>query len=1196
MLLALAALAWQAFPVRAQPKNRQTLTGHVPAVVRTLQSKGNLPASQQLHLAIGLALRDKTGLASLLQQIYDPTSTNYHHYLTAAQFAERFGPTAADYQTLTAFATAHNLAVTGSHPNRTLLDVEGAVADIEKALHTTMRVYRHPTESRDFFAPDTEPSIDLSLPVLHISGLDNFMAPHPMLHKISSQANAAPALGAGPGGTYLGYDFRAAYAPGVNLTGTGQTVGLLEFDAGYAQSDITAYESLAGLPNVPVSAVLLDGYDGSLGSANDEVSLDIEMAISMAPGLAGVIVYEGSSTDDILNRMATDDTAKQIGASWTYGIDANSEQIFQQFGMQGQSFFNASGDSDAYVGVVPTPSDDTNITVVGGTTLSTSGPQGSWVSEQVWNSGGGEGSSGGISTVYPIPTWQQGVSMANNQGSTNMRNLPDVALTADNIWVLYGDGGSGDFGGTSCATPLWAAFTALVNQQAAANGEPTQGFINPAIYAICQGPSYSSCFHDIVTGNNTWSGSPGNFFAVAGFDLCTGWGTPTGQALIDALALDALGVSPATGLSVSGLVGGPFANSSVTFLLTNRSGSALNWTCVSTAPWLSVAPTNGTLNPGQTASAVASLNSAASNLTLGVYTANIWFTNLTDGLAQSRQNLLSVTPPEDLATYQTTLLSFHPVAYWPLNETNVPPAADVATNVGSLGFSGNGFPIDDVSQGQAGIVKNCFGFSNPSLDVAYLGTHVDVPYNPALNPSGPFTVEFWAKPNQSPNDFFCPVSSIDDTQNGNNSRFGWVFYEASGNQWVFRLGNLSGYVSVLTGGTVQPGVWQHVAGVYDGTNGSLYVNGVRVVGPTSASGFAPNTNQAVTLRMGATSFGNRTFDGAVDELAVFPSALSASTISAHYHAASTNNSGYGGQILASQPVGYWHLDEPAYVAPSPGTLPTAFNFGSLSYLADGTYEPGSIPGVAGVPRAGFGSSNLACEFEATSYIDVPGAWLGFTGGLTLSAWVKIPPASGQVQSILGMGSTLYHFTLDGLGRPHFSDGAQPFGDLIATNLIDDNQWHQLGGTYDGTSTESLYVDGQLAAQSTGATASPIPTGGDFWIGGDPDPGVLQFFNGIVDEVAVFTNALNTNQMLWLFSTGSDATRLSALKNSPSPGMVALTWVAIPGEIYQVQYSTNLSQNIWSPLGAPNTATNATMSITDDPNLVSPKFYRVLLVP
>jgi hypothetical protein len=162
------------------------------------------------------------------------------------------------------------------------------------------------------------------------------------------------------------------------------------------------------------------------------------------------------------------------------------------------------------------------------------------VSETVWNwglvRGAYFGTGGGISDNYSIPTWQQGISMAASGGSTIMRNVPDVAMTADGIYVAANGTGYTGVGGTSAAAPLWAGFTALVNQQAAANGQPPVGFINKAIYAIGKSSAYSSCFHDITTGNNTSSSSPTSYYAVAGYDLCTGWGTPAGQSLINALA------------------------------------------------------------------------------------------------------------------------------------------------------------------------------------------------------------------------------------------------------------------------------------------------------------------------------------------------------------------------------------------------------------------------------------------------------------------------------------------------------------------------------------------------------------------------------------------------------------------------------------------------------------------------------------
>jgi subtilase family serine protease len=127
--------------------------------------------------------------------------------------------------------------------------------------------------------------------------------------------------------------------------------------------------------------------------------------------------------------------------------------------------------------------------------------------------------------------------MSLNGGSTTMRNVPDVAMIAADIYLTYNNGATLAVAGTSAATPLWAGYTALVNEQAVANGQPTVGFLNPAIYAIGQGPNYDNCFHDTTNGNsiNFQNGKPVNIKAVIGYDLCTGWGTPNGTNLINAL-------------------------------------------------------------------------------------------------------------------------------------------------------------------------------------------------------------------------------------------------------------------------------------------------------------------------------------------------------------------------------------------------------------------------------------------------------------------------------------------------------------------------------------------------------------------------------------------------------------------------------------------------------------------------------------
>ncbi len=235
--------------------------------------------------------------------------------------------------------------------------------------------------------------------------------------------------------------------------------------------------------------------------------------------------------------------------------------------------------------------------------------------------------------------------MNSNQGSTTKRNIPDVAMVADNIWVIYNNGLSGTFAGTSAATPLWAGFTALVNQQALDNGKAAVGFLNPAVYAIGKGSNYASAFHDITTGNNTNSSSPAKFHAVAGYDLCTGWGTPKAASLINLLAAttDTLRITPGTGFTAASRSGGPFNVSAQTFSLTNAGAASLDWTLVNTSTWLNVSASSGTLVPHASAVSVKlSLNSAASNLLNGVYTANVWFTNLNSGVAQSRTFSLTV--------------------------------------------------------------------------------------------------------------------------------------------------------------------------------------------------------------------------------------------------------------------------------------------------------------------------------------------------------------------------------------------------------------------------------------------------------------------------------------------------------------------------------------------------------------------------
>jgi subtilase family serine protease len=680
-LLATCVLLFVGLAFSAPAQALQQLHQRHSQVTKKLTPVERLDGNTRLDLAIGLPLRNRDKLTNLLEQLYQPSSPNFRHFLTPEQFTASFGPTEKDYESVINFAKSHELNVKRTHPNRTLLDVSGSVADIEKALHVHMRVYRHPTEARNFFAPDADPTVDLATPLLAISGLDSYVKPKPNIH-VNLNPKVQPKvhpLGGGDGGGggggsgtgtygYMGSDFQAAYTPLTLLDGTGQSIGLFEL-SGYATSDISDFIGESGVPGVPLQNVYVDGFDGddSNPDFSVECTADIEIAMSMAPGLSQIYVYEGPTPEnepparqlpattaqinDTLNKMATDNLSRQLSCSYAMDINNSTVQIFQQFAAQGQSFFQASGDFGAYPASIDEPIDDPYITVVGGTALDTD-TNGLWTDESVWLTPPGDpnylndvewASGGGISLAYPIPVWQQGISMADNQGSPTMRNVPDVAAVAVNINIVWGEDfflpGDWPVAGTSIAAPLWAGFMALVNQQAEANGQPPIGFANPALYAIGKSANYSSIFHDITEGDNTSPRSPSKYSAAVGYDLCTGWGTPN-DPLIDALLqppTETLVINPPFGFTSIGPGGGPFSVTSQTYTLTNIGSQSLDWNLGNNASWLTVSNTSGTLAPGKSTMVTVNFNSSVNNFLVNKAVGNVTFTNLTSGTFQDRQ-------------------------------------------------------------------------------------------------------------------------------------------------------------------------------------------------------------------------------------------------------------------------------------------------------------------------------------------------------------------------------------------------------------------------------------------------------------------------------------------------------------------------------------------------------------------------------
>jgi kumamolisin len=550
MLLSIGSLVSAGF-VQARAETLETR--HVRAASVNGQAKlvGRLPLNQIMQLDVVLPVRDQAGLDNFLADLYSSTVPNYRHFLTPAEFTARFGPTQEHYDAVVKYVQAHGLTIVGGSRDGMEVQVKGPVSAIEAAFHVNLLTYQHPTENRIFYGPDREPTTDLSFPLWHISGLDNYSIPHPMYVKKSDYAKAHgirpedvvshATTGSGPSASFLGSDMRAAYYGGTALTGAGQNLGLFEY-LGTDLADLTTYyKNVKQTNSVPITLLSTDGTSTSCvdsragGRCDDtEQTLDMTQAIGMAPGLASLVMYIGSTDTAIISSMTTHSPLPTtIGCSWgwTPADPSTLDPYFEKMAAQGQTFFAASGDSSTWSSRNEAwPADDANVVSVGGTDLTTASAAGPWKSETAWVDSGG-----GISPdKIAIPSWQKlaGVINSSNKGSTTYRNGPDVSANANFTFYVCADQTTctaNDYGGTSFATPMWAGYIALVNQQLKANGYSTLGFINPYLYAFGVSSSYGTDFHDIT------SGKSGSYSAVTGYDLVTGWGSPNGQGLINAL-------------------------------------------------------------------------------------------------------------------------------------------------------------------------------------------------------------------------------------------------------------------------------------------------------------------------------------------------------------------------------------------------------------------------------------------------------------------------------------------------------------------------------------------------------------------------------------------------------------------------------------------------------------------------------------
>ena len=458
------------------------------------------------------------------------------HRLDRAEFARLYGARPEDIARIEAYARDHGLVVADVDPARRLVRLAGTADMHCRAFRTKLDRYgvatgEHRGRSGPLYVGD-----DIA-PLVHgVFGLDDRPQARP-------QFRAVPALAAPAGMTALEVGQLYGFPPG---DGTGETIALIELGGGYVSTDLNQYFKGLAVKAPKVTAVAVDGgRNAPTRNANGpdgEVMLDIEVAGALAPG-AHIAVYFAPNTDqgflDAVTQAIHDQKLKPSvvsiswggpESSWTQAAAQAMDQAFQDAAALGVTICAASGDGGSGDGAtdglahVDFPASSPNVLGCGGTRVTVAAGGTTIASETVWNDGaqGGAG-GGGISTLFPVPAYQQGVALppSANAGAGPGRGVPDVSGNADpqSGYQVLVDGQNLVIGGTSAVAPLWAALIARLNGNL---GKPV-GFLNPLIYA------HAAACRDIVSGNN------GAYEAGKGWDACTGLGSPDGTALLAAL-------------------------------------------------------------------------------------------------------------------------------------------------------------------------------------------------------------------------------------------------------------------------------------------------------------------------------------------------------------------------------------------------------------------------------------------------------------------------------------------------------------------------------------------------------------------------------------------------------------------------------------------------------------------------------------
>lgn len=527
------------------PSDRVRLDGTHRAPAPGARRVGPTASAEPIEVTVRLRGRPDVDLAAMAARPRSPE-----------EVAAAFASDPADAEAVARFARDAGLSVVASEPEQRRVVLSGTADQLQQAFAVQLSDFdsdlgRYRGREGSVHLPPAVAEV-----VTGVFGLDDRRQARPHFVRRPGQSGAGQAAvratrqEASYSPVRLGeiYDF----PPG---DGAGQTIAILEFGGGYSTKDLRTYFTQLGVANPSVTNVSVDGQTNQPEPGDDspdgEVMLDIEVVGALCPA-AKIVVYFAPFTErgwvDVVTRVATDTQNSPSALSiswgwpeqedlWTPAALTAVNESFQAAAAAGITVFAASGDDGSADEItdgrvhVDFPAVSPYVSGVGGTTLTSATP----VREHVWNngprSGGGGASGGGVSTFFSLPDWQQHAHVPNPVGATTTgRGVPDVAADADPAsgYEVYVHGKPAVIGGTSAAAPLWAALIGRIN---ATLGRRV-GYLNPVLY---QTLATQKVTHDVKRGSNDTTGQLGGYPARAGWDACTGWGSPKGSAILTAL-------------------------------------------------------------------------------------------------------------------------------------------------------------------------------------------------------------------------------------------------------------------------------------------------------------------------------------------------------------------------------------------------------------------------------------------------------------------------------------------------------------------------------------------------------------------------------------------------------------------------------------------------------------------------------------